>query len=141
VLFVTFLCDAIAGFGQAARAAVMSLLVVALSFSMYHFTATANVTYTWEWLRDAGTKAMVAELGQVIAAERPSGSQVILGVDPVFSPVSIFYAAKSTAATIEVVPSTRASDFLYLEDRDQGEGLNVIRRYPVARSMLVKAGR
>lgn len=140
VLFVTFLCETIAEFGRVSRMFATSTLVVALSFSMYHFMTTANVKCTFDWRKDSGTKAMMEDLGQVVAAERPPGSRVVLGVDAFYSAAAAFYARKNTAATISIVVVPTPSDFLYVEDRNQGGAMNVLRRYPVAGSMLARVG-
>lgn len=140
VLFVTFFCEAIAEFGGAGRVLATSALLLALSVSMYHFAATANVSYTLEWWRDSGTKVMMEDLEQVVAAERPAGSRVVLGVDSFFSAVAAFYASKTTAAAISIVVVPTPSDFVYVADRNQGTTMDVIRRYPVAQSILARVG-
>src|SRR5207247_3792753 len=117
-----------------------SFLVVPVAFSLYHFITTANVTYTFDWRSDAGTKAMIEDLGQVVAAERPSGSRVVLAVDWFYSAAAAFYASKNTAANINIVVVPAPSDFLYVEDRNQGAAMNVIRKYPVAHSILARVG-
>ena len=81
VLFVTFFCDTIAGLGRPGTIVATSILMLVLSCSTYHFIAEANVKYALEWWRDSGTKAMMEDLGQIVAAERPPGSRVVLGVD------------------------------------------------------------
>lgn len=138
VLFVTFLGDAIAKLGRAGRIFATSILALAVSGSMYHFIATANVTYTLDWWKDAGTKAMMEDLGQVVAAERPPGSRVVLGVDWFYSAVAAFYAGKNRAADITIVVVPTPSDYLYIEGRNHGASSNVIRRYPIAGSMLLR---
>jgi hypothetical protein len=140
VLFVTFLCETIAEFGWAGEMFATSFLMVALSFSMYHFVTTANVKYTLDGWRDSGTKAMMEDLGQLVAAERPPGSRVVLGVDWFYYAAAAFYAGKNTSATIDVVEVPAPSDFVYVEDRNQEDATKVIRRYPVADSMLVRVG-
>jgi hypothetical protein len=140
VLFLTFLCGAIAEFGRAGRMFATSVLMLALSFSMYHVFTTANVKYTLDWWRDSGTKAMMEDLGQIVAAERPAASRVVLGVEGFYSAAAAFYASKNTAANINIVVVPTPSDFLYVEDRNQGDALNVIKRYPVARAVLARVG-
>jgi hypothetical protein len=141
VLFVIFMCETIAGYGNAGKTIAMSFLALALSLSMYHFIATANVTYAWDWSHDAGTKAMMEDLGQIVATERPSGSRVVLGVDWMYSPAAVYYARRHTAAVIDVVvlPSSRGPDFLYVDSRNPGAA-NAIRAYPIANGVLVRVG-
>jgi hypothetical protein len=137
VLFAIFLCDLLAGLGRAARLMATSLLILALSFSTYHFVTAANLTHTQDWWQDAGTKAMMEDLGDVVAAERPTGSQVVLGVDWFYSAVAAFYASRHKEADITIVVVPTPSDFLYLEDRGQ-EGIDVIKRYPISDSVLAR---
>jgi hypothetical protein len=140
VLFLTFFCETIAGLGRVGAMIATSILVLALSCSTYHFITTANVKFALDWWRDSGTKAMMEDLGQVVAAERPPGSRVVLGVDRGYSAVAAFYASKNTAASINIVVVPTPSDFLYVDDRHQSEAMSVIRRYPVAGSVLARAG-
>ena len=81
------------------------------------------------------------DVGQVAAVERPAGSRVVLGVDWFYSAVAAFYASKNTAANIDIVVLPWPSDFVYVENRNQGGGMDVIRRYPVANSMLATGSR
>jgi hypothetical protein len=140
VLFVTFFCEALAELGRAGEILATCILVLAVSCSTYHFMTNANVKYALDWWRDSGTKAMMEDLGQVVAAERPPGSRVVLGVDRGYSAVAAFYAGKNTAARINIVVVPTPSDFVYVDDRHQSEAMNVIRRYPVAGSVLARAG-
>jgi hypothetical protein len=139
VLFLTFFCEALAGRGRAGEILATGLLVLALSCSTYHFTTNANTKYALDWWRDSGTKAMMEDLGQVVAAERP-GSRVVLGVDRGYSAVAAFYAAKNTSARINIVVVPTPSDFVYVDDGPQSGAMNVIRRYPGAGSVLARAG-
>ncbi len=140
VLFFTFLCAAIAEYGRMASMFATFIMLLAVSFSMYHFTAAANLTYILDWRRDADTRAMIEDLGRVVATERSPGLPVVLAVDPFFSAAAAFYASKSTAANITLVVVPTPSDFLYLADRNQEEPARVIRRYPVAGGVLARVG-
>ena len=119
VLFVTFSCETIADLGRAGRIAAASILAVMVSCSLYHFTTSANVTFALDWWRDSGTKAMMEDLEQVVAAERPPGSRVVLGVDRGYSAAAAFYAGKHKAANINIVVVPTPSDYVYVEDRNQ----------------------
>ncbi len=137
VLFVTFLCETIAELGHAGKVFATSILMVVLSFSIYHFMVTANLKETLDWPDDAGTKAMMEDLGQIIAAEhRP---RVVLGVDWFYSAVAAYYADTQKAAIIDIVVVPTPSDFMYLRE-GQAEGITVLKRYPVAGSMLARPG-
>jgi hypothetical protein len=138
-LFLTFFCEALAGLGRAGEILATGLLVLALSCSTYHFTTNANTKYALDWWRDSGTKAMMEDLGQIVAAERP-GSRVVLGVDRGYSAVAAFYAAKNTSAHINIVVVPTPSDFVYVDDGHQSLAMEVIKRYPVAGSVLARAG-
>ena len=61
-LFATFLFDVIAGLGAPIKALAVLVSGAAAVLMAGHFAATANVSYTWDWKRDAGTKAMVDDL-------------------------------------------------------------------------------
>jgi hypothetical protein len=141
VMFVILLCEAIAECAKTGTALAMSFLVAVVSVSMYHFMATANVTHTWDWSHDAGTKAMMEDLGQIVAAERAPGSRVVLGVDWMYSPAAVYYARRNTAAVIDIVvlPSSRGPDFLYVDGRNP-VAANAIRGYPIANGVLVRVG-
>lgn len=143
VLFATFSCQLMADLGRAGKVFVLGMLTAVLSFSTYHFAAVANLTHARDWPSDAATKAMIADLEHIVATERAPGSRVVLGVEWMFSAVAVFYANKNAADLIEVVvvPSWRGSEseFLYVEDRNRTD-LNVIKRYPGARSVLARVG-
>ena len=140
VLFATFLCDSIAGLGRWSRVFAIAVLAVALSFSTYHFVSTVNVEYALDWRQDAGTKMMMADLGRIVADERPPGTRVVLGVDPLCSAVAAFYASRQTAATIAIVVVPTPSDFVYVEDRHQRRTADVLKRYPIVGTVLARGG-
>jgi hypothetical protein len=140
VLFVTFLADTIAKSSQVGKALAIAVLAAGLAFSGYHFMATANMTYAWDWREDASTKTMMADLAQIVAAERPRGPRVVLEVDPKFIPVATYYAHRTAVPIIDVVvpPSSRGIDFLYVDEKDAAGRPNVIRTYPFTSSALVR---
>jgi hypothetical protein len=140
MLFVALLCEQIVELGQAGRALATAILVVAVSCSAYHFMATANTKYAWDWLHDASTKRMMDDLGQIAAGERGTGSHVVLGVDWMYNPVAVYYAHKNTAAAIDVValPFSGGIDFLYLDEQNVAPAMHVIRRFPLTRTALVR---
>ena len=141
-LFGIFVGDALGQWARSLNGLVTAVAIAALSFSTYHVARTANLSYTWDWKKDADTKAMVADLAFVAAAERPAGSRIVLGVDPTFSAATAFYSEKVTTIRIEMdtIPSPRALDFFYVDGRNAGS-LTVIKKYPVAGTVLARPAR
>jgi len=116
-LFATLLCEAVARSGRTGRAMATTLFAVALVLAGYHFTTTANMKYAFDWHHDASTRLMMEDLGQVIASE--SGrSRVVLGVEPGYLPVAVYYARRAPVARIDIVnlPSPDATEFQYVEE-------------------------
>lgn len=138
VLFVTLLGEAIASFGPAGRTAVAAVFAGVVSLATYHFTTTANLKYALDWRDDASTRMMMEDLEQVVEAEEPRRSQVVLGVESRYLPVAVFYAHRAPNVRIEILslPGPAASDFQYLEDARHG--MNVVRRYPLTHTVLVR---
>jgi len=66
----------------------------------------------------------------------------VLGVDWMYNPVAVYYAHQNTAAAIDVVglPFSGGIDFLYLDEKNVGPAMNVIRRFPLTRTALVRLG-
>jgi hypothetical protein len=142
VLFAVFACDAMACLGRVGRTMATSVMVVAAALSAGHFAMAANVSYTWDWKRDAATKAMVDDLTWVVSAERPPGSRIILGVEPTYSAAAAFYSQRVRSVRIEMdtIPTPRTVDFFYVDERNVGS-LQVVKRYPVASSVLARPAR
>lgn len=139
VLFFTLLCEAMIAFGGTARAIAMALLIVALSFASYHFATTANLKYAWDWPSDASTRMMMEDLEQVLEAEGPRPSKVILGVESAYLPVAVYYSRRQPKTGVDIIslPASAASDFQYIEETDR-PAMNVVRRYPHTRTALVR---
>lgn len=141
VLFVTLLCEAVAGLGRPGKMVAISMLVTGLACSAYHFIATANTTYASEWRADASTRMMMQDLHRVVAAEQPPGSRAVLAVEQRHLPVAAYYAHMSTAPIIDVVPpSAPGIDFLYGDEKGVAARMSVIRRYPATGTALARAG-
>jgi hypothetical protein len=142
VLFAIFVGDALAQWGRSLNWLVTAVAIAAVALSTYHFARTANLSYTWDWKKDADTKAMVADLAFVAAAERPAGSRIVLGVDPTYSAAAAFYSQKIRTIRIEMdtIPSPRRIDFFYVDERNAGP-LTVIKKYPVAGTVLARPAR
>jgi hypothetical protein len=143
VLFIIFALDALAALGQAGQVVATSALGLFLTFAIYHFATTANVTYVWDWPRDAGSKAMIEDLGRLVARESPSTPHAVLEVYWPYWPVADVYAARNRSAAIDVVvaPAPRGSDFRYENDGDQPPGAAVVTRYPVSGTVLSRTAR
>jgi hypothetical protein len=141
VLFLVLVCDAVASFGTAARGAALTVLCAAVGVSIWHFGVTANVTHTLDWISDAGTRPMMNELSELVARERGPGGEAVLGVDWIYRPVAVYYAHRTSSASIEVVglPPPAAPDFFYVEDKDRRPNPRVVRRYELAGSVLMRA--
>ncbi len=131
MLFGVFVSDAAARIGPVANVLAPSVAVVAALLMAAHFAVTANVSYTWDWKKDADTKAMVQELERVINKERGPGARVVLGVEPNYSAVTAFYSQKVTSVTIEMdtIPSPRGIDYFYVDERHAND-LLVIAEIP-----------
>lgn len=142
VLFSTFVLDVLAQLGAPGKVLATSLAAASAVLAVAHLAGTANVSYTWDWKKDAGTRAMIDDLAGIINAERPAGSRVVLGVEPGYSAPAAFYSEKCRTATIEMdtIPSPRAVDYLYVDERNAGS-LSVIKKYPVAHSVLARPER
>jgi len=139
VMFATLLCDAVAGFGRIGKAVAAGLLTAALFGSAYHFTATANTRYAWDWRDDASTRLMFDDLEQILESASNRRLPVILGVHSDYIPVAEYYARRRSADNIHVValaPRQRP-DYEYLADGNLSAA-NVVRRYPSTRTVLVR---
>ena len=94
------------------------------------------MTSTWDWPLDADTKAMIEEVERLAATDRPPRPRVVLGVEPIYIPVAIYYAQRRPAPIVDVVVLPAAGwDFLDVEERHAGEG-HIVRTYPRTRSIL-----
>ena len=126
--------------GRAGRVIGLSAVATTLLLSSYHFARTANQKYAFDWSDGASTKVMIDDLRQFIAAS-PQPSHVTLGVDPLYSPVAVYYSRRNPAPPIDVVtlPSARTGDFLYVRE-GSGQLSNVIGRYPATRTALIRVG-
>lgn len=141
VLFTGLFCEALADLGRPGTAAAIAVLATALSLSTLHFIGTANLTYTLDWRHDASTKTMMRDLRQLVAADRGPEPPIVLGVTALYAPVAAYYARRTTAPTVNLVPLPAGGiEFLYGPERDAGPGTIVLRTYPFTRTVLAKAG-
>jgi hypothetical protein len=142
VLFFVLLCEAVASSGGAAKVVAFSALAMAVSLSAFHFASTANLSHTLDWQSDASTKAMMRHVALLVTTEGGAGSEAVLAVDWVYRPVAVYYAQRTTTASIEVVgmPPPGVAHFLYLEARNSRPSMAIVRRYSLAGSVLVRSG-
>jgi hypothetical protein len=141
VLFTGLFCEALADLGRAGTAGAIAVLAIVLTLSTWHFIETANLTYTLDWRHDASTKTMMRDLRQIVAADRGPESPVVLGVAPLYAPVAAYYARRTPAPIVNLVPLPAGGiEFLYGPARDAGPGAIVLRTYPFTRTVLAKAG-
>ena len=137
VLFVILFCEAIAAVGRTGRAVAACALLVVLSGSTYHFASVVNVTHTWDWPQDADTRTMIEDVRWLATAEEPPAQRVVLAVEPIYIPVAIYYAQRNPAPLVDVVVLSGAGwDFAYVEASHAGSQGNVVRGYPLSRSIL-----
>jgi len=139
VLFVTLLCEAISGVGRLGPTITAAFLIAGLFCSTYHFAATANLKYAWDWRDDASTRLMFDDLEQILESTSIQQSPVILGVDSAYIPVTEYYARHRSSGNVRVVPLPfpHAVDFEYLEAKDVSS-MTVLRQYPATQTALVR---
>lgn len=137
VLFVILLCEAIATVSRTGRAVAAGAVAALLTASTYHFTSTVNLTHTWDWPQDADTRTMIDDVRRLAAADDPPRERVTLGVEPIYIPVAIYYAERHAAPAVDVVVLPAAGwDFSYVDESHAGGEGNVVRSYPLSRSIL-----
>jgi hypothetical protein len=139
VLFVTFLFEGIGASWPAGRAIVRLMLGGAVVLAALHFVATANTTSVLEWPDDASIKVMMTDL-RAATSERPAGTRVVLGLEPRFAPSAVYYARRTSGASVDIVaPAPPGIDFFYGAEERTPAGMEVIRRYPATRTALARA--
>jgi hypothetical protein len=138
LLFFIFSCAAVANRGRAGWIAGTSILLAAVALSAWHFTRTANLSYTFDWRDDAATKRMMADLEREVAAGSP-GRKSVLGVEWNYAPVAAYYAQRHAPSDVDVVvaPSDRRIDFLYVPE-SHARDARILHRYPVAGTVLMR---
>jgi hypothetical protein len=144
VLFLGFLCDRLSVVHRRLRAVAAAGLGVLGILSAWHLATTANVTRVFDWPRDADSRQMLADL-QRVERERGGGTDVVLGVDWIFYPVARFYAERGhpsdVRVEVDVVPSERAVDYLYLMSGDPVAEGRELADYPRAGAVLLQLDR
>lgn len=120
---------------SSAGAAIVATVAVA------HAVATADVTRTFDWPRDAETPAMLAHVADATASTRPRPGVVRIGVEWIFYPAARYYAAlQSTPVTrydIVVVPTVAQDlDYVYTERGSSWASGELVTEFPTAGAEL-----
>jgi hypothetical protein len=139
LVFLIFFCHALTTRGRIGRIAGTSILLAAVLLSGWHFARTANLQYTLDWRDDAATKMMMTDLERTIPAGR-SGATTVLGVEWNYAPVSVYYARRHEPVDVDVAvaPYMRGVDFVYVAERHAAASARIVRRYPVAGTVLAR---
>jgi hypothetical protein len=142
VLFMALVGDGLARLGGATAWAASVIAVSAAAFSSYHFLSVANTTSTNDWRRDAGTKAMITDLRELVAHDAASSTDAVIGVDRMYFAPAVYYATRKPQPAIRVVvmPTDDRIDFYYGHERPNGDGWTVVNTYPSAGTRLARVG-
>ncbi len=140
LLFLVFLFQSLGELGRLARIISVSVLVLAVSLSVYHFSRTANLKYTLDWWQDADTKSVIADLKKIRQTEWPPDLELSLGIDWIFYPCTIYYLKRQNVSSVDVniVPSAGPNDFFYVLEKSLKDTQIVIKKYPISGSILAK---
>jgi hypothetical protein len=145
LLFV-FLCQALSRGRAGPKIASVSLLAALTILSVYHFAGRANTTMTVEWKRDADTKSLFKDLGDIKDKDFAPSSIISLGIDETFSTSLRYYLARTKSAWLEVrwAPPYKGSNFYYVKDPSDGawtvgSGLVLVKRYTISGNILVRS--
>jgi hypothetical protein len=140
LLFLVFLFQSLGELSRLARIISVSVLVLAVSLSVYHFSRTANLKYTLDWWRDADTKSVIADLKKIRQTELPPNLKLSLGIDWAFYPCTVYYLKRQNVSSVDVniVPSPGPNDFFYVLEESLKDTQIVIKKYPISGSILAK---
>jgi hypothetical protein len=141
VLFVIFACQAIAESSPIGRMLARTVVVTAAALAALHFVAAADTKRAIEWPTDESTRAMMADLREV-TRQRPAGSRVLLGVEPIYAPVAVYYARTTPGVEVLIVPPAMpGAEFFYGTEPQSPSPMKTIRRYPATETVLTTVGR
>jgi hypothetical protein len=145
-LLLIFLCHTLSRGSAGPKIVSISILAALTVLSVLHFAGRANTTMTVEWRRDADTKSMFKELGDIKDKDFAPSSIISLGIDETLSTSLGYYLARTKSVWLEVrwAPPYKGSDFFYVKDPSDGAwtvgaGLVLVKRYPVSGNILVKS--
>jgi hypothetical protein len=108
----------------------------------YHFSRSANTSYSLNWDYDVSTKEMLIDLEK--EKENSAKQKMHLGVTWLFEPSINFYRETKKLDWLQKVTRENVSaeyDFYYVSDEDQKnipEGKITIKEYPASKSRLMK---
>ncbi len=139
VLVFTLVCDALAKTGRFGRASAIALMSVTVTLAGLHFARTANMKFVFDWKDDASTKRMIEDVRQFAPAG--ASSRIQLGVAPTYAPVAVYYTRLAAAPIdVVVVPTSQDISLLYDMERNVASG-DIVSRYPLTHTALVRVGR
>ena len=145
-LLLIFLCQTLSRGRAGPKIVSVSLLAALTVLSLLHFAGRANTTMTVEWRRDADTKSMFKDLGDIKDKDFAPSSIISLGIDETLYTSLHYYLARTKSAWLEVrmAPPYKGNDFYYIKDPSDGawtvgSGLVLVKRYSVSGNILVKS--
>ena len=122
------------------RVPALFILISLAGASVYHFTRTANFTYTYNWKYDAATKTMLADLAN--QPETKQGRQTTLGITWLYEPSINFYRVTKKMNWLNEVDRSGPNgdfDYYYVDNRSSlKNNKNIIKEYAVTQSYLLK---
>jgi hypothetical protein len=134
-LLLIFLCQTLSRGRAGPKIVSVSLLAALTVLSVLHFAGRANTTMTVEWRRDADTKSMFKDLGDIKDKDFAPSSIISLGIDETLSTSLGYYLARTKSVWLEVrwAPPYKGSDFFYVKDPSDrawtvGAGLVLVKR-------------
>jgi len=145
-LLLIFLCQTLSRGRAGPKIVSVSLLAVLTILSALHFSGRANTAMTVEWRRDADTKSMFKDLGEIKDKDFAASSIISLGIDETLYTSLQYYLAwtKSAWLKVRMAPPYKGNDFYYIKDPSDGAwtvgpSLVLVKRYPVSGNVLVKS--
>ena len=77
-----------------------------------------------------------------LTRQRPAGSRVLLGVEPIYAPVAVYYARRTSGAEVLIVPPAMpGAEFFYGTEPQSPGRMKMIRSYPATGTVLTTLGR
>ena len=134
VLFLTFAVQTIAEF-RPGPVVARTVMAAAAVLAAAHFLGVANLTHAQEWMADASTKAMIADVCGA-ARGRSADMHVALGIQPLFAPAAVYYARTTPAPHIDIGAPSAAADFYYGAAQDVPGGMRIVHTYAATATVL-----
>ncbi len=140
IFVVIFFLSIIAGREKAIKLPALILLVALSGASVYHFSRTANLSFTYNWEYDAATKRMLNDLAS--EAAKSQEKKTTLGITWLYEPSINFYRVTKNLDWLTPVDRSGPDgdyDFYYVENLTSlNAQRNIIKEYPVTHSYLLK---